>query len=93
VKWVRRTIICSEFGKPWNWRAIGFRAPKRLTSPILLITASLAEAMRTRAWIIIDDVKLFPGEVVTAVRELASGLVDEICMPPDLDSHVESIDG
>jgi hypothetical protein len=52
-----------------------------------------AEAMRTGAWIIIDDVKLFPGEVVTAVRELASGLVDEICMPPDLDSHVESIDG
>ena|SRR6202035_1769452 len=49
-----------------------------------------AEAMRALAWIIVDNSMTVPAETIIALRDLASGLIDEKDMPPDLENHIGS---
>ncbi|NLS95807.1 MAG: hypothetical protein GXX96_27040 [Planctomycetaceae bacterium] len=46
------------------------------------------EALRTLAWIIVEEGKRVPRETIEAIRQLSEGLIDEKHMPDDLDSHV-----
>lgn len=44
-----------------------------------------AEALRTLAWIIVEENKQIRSSVVSKIRELSAGLVDEADLPNDLD--------
>lgn len=47
----------------------------------------IGEALRTLAWIIVEEDKRVPFETIASIRELSRGLVDEADMPPGLDEH------
>lgn len=46
-----------------------------------------AEGLQTLAWVIVDEDKRVPIATLSAIRELAAGLVDESHWPPNLDEH------
>jgi hypothetical protein len=48
----------------------------------------LGEALRTLAWIIVEEDKRVPAEVVTRIEELAFGLVEPRHMPTALQDHM-----
>jgi len=50
----------------------------------------VGEALRALAWIIVEEDKRVPAEVVTAINELSRGLVAEEHMPPNLKDHVRT---
>jgi hypothetical protein len=49
----------------------------------------IGEALRTLAWIIVEENKRIPPDALASLRELSEGLVEAQHMPPGLDSHVE----
>ena len=46
------------------------------------------EALRALAWIIVEERKFVPPQVVADIRSLSDGLVDDADMPPNLDEHI-----
>ena len=46
-----------------------------------------AEALRSLAWIVVDDGKRIPSSSIAAIRELTAGLVDAADLPDNLDAH------
>jgi len=48
----------------------------------------IAEALRTLAWIIVEEEKRIPRAAYHAIRELSDGLVTEDHMPRNLAAHV-----
>jgi hypothetical protein len=49
----------------------------------------IGEALRSLAWIIVDENKRITAETLASIRELSEGLVAEEHMPPGLGLHVE----
>lgn len=49
----------------------------------------IGEALRSLAWIIVEEKKRISADALAAIRELSAGLVAEEHMPPGLDLHVE----
>ena len=47
------------------------------------------EALRTLAWIIVEEKKKVPSEAIRRIKELSAGLVATEDMPPDLDAYAE----
>jgi hypothetical protein len=47
------------------------------------------EALRSLAWIIVEENKLVSARTVEGIRKLTSGLLDPDHLPPNLDSHIE----
>jgi flagellar biosynthesis regulator FlbT len=47
----------------------------------------IGEALRTLAWIIVDEDKRVPSSVLSGIRELSAGLISAEDLPPRLDSH------
>lgn len=45
------------------------------------------EALRTLAWIVVEENKRIPVPAIATIKELSVGLVADQDMPPDLDSH------
>lgn len=48
----------------------------------------VGEALRTLAWIIVEEDKRVPATAISAIRELSTGLVDADDLPPNLERHV-----
>lgn len=46
-----------------------------------------AEALRSLAWIVVDNGKRIPASAINAIRELTAGLVDDSDLPDSLDEH------
>jgi hypothetical protein len=47
----------------------------------------IGEALRTLAWIIVEEEKRVPASTPSAIRRLSAGLVDPADLPADLDGH------
>jgi hypothetical protein len=45
------------------------------------------EALRTLAWIVVEENKRIPASAIAAIRELSQGLVAEGDLPETLDFH------
>jgi hypothetical protein len=48
-----------------------------------------AEALRTLAWIVVDEQKHIPASAISEIRELTRDLIAEQDMPGNLDSFAE----
>jgi hypothetical protein len=47
------------------------------------------EALRSLAWIIVEENKMVPARTIEGIRKLTTGLLDPDHLPPNLDSHIE----
>jgi hypothetical protein len=45
------------------------------------------EAIRTLAWIVVEENKRIPASAIAAIRELSEGLIEEMDFPPNFDSY------
>jgi hypothetical protein len=62
---------------------------ERFTVDDLIEHGEPAEGMRALAWIIVENKMRVPASVVSTLRELTAGLIDDADMPPGLDDCVE----